>query len=312
MAERARVGVLISGRGSNLAALIYASRASDCAFEIVLAVANDPDAPGLALAAAEGVATFARSSKGIARAEFDALVDVELERARATHVALAGYMRLLSPAFVAKWRGRLVNIHPSLLPLHKGLHVHEGVLAAGDTVSGCTVHLVIEALDDGPILGQTRVAVMRGDTPDSLAGRVRYAEHQLYPRVLAELVSAASDPEAMLGRVRALALALPAAAEKLSHGSPGFFVTGGKFFAYFSYNHHHDGVTGLLVKASGVEEQAMLIERDPDLYYRPAYLGPSGWIGIRLDTGATDWDHVADWLSRSWRLSAPKRLAMLF
>ncbi len=309
MAERARVGVLISGRGSNMAALLYASRTADCPYEIALVASNVQGAPGLALAAAEGIPTFAASHRGIDRSAFDALIDAELVRARVTHVALAGYMRLLSDGFVAKWAGRMTNIHPSLLPAHKGLHVHEAVLAAGETVTGCTVHLVTPALDDGPILGQTRVAVLPGDTADSLAERVHYAEHQLYPRVLADLVCA--RPELLLDRVRALALALPDAEEKLSHGSPGFFVRGGKFFAYFSSNHHHDGVTGLLVKASGVEEQAMLIDRDPDVYYRPAYLGPSGWIGIRLDTGDVDWAHIADWLRRSWQASAPKRLAML-
>ena len=307
--QRARVGVLISGRGSNMAALLYASQAADCPYEVVLVASNQPDAPGLALARAEGVAVFAASHRGLDRAAFDALVDAELDRAGVTHVALAGYMRLLSEAFVAKWAGRMFNIHPSLLPLHKGLHVHEAVLAAGETASGCTVHLVTAELDGGPVLGQTRVAVMAGDTVATLATRIQYAEHQLYPRVLAGLVSADTGPEALLGRVRSLALALPAAAEKLSHGSPGFFVTGGKFFAYFSANHHGDGVTALLVKASGVEEQAMLIDQDPDLYFRPAYFGPAGWIGIRLDQGALDWAHIEDWLTRSWRVSAPKRLA---
>jgi formyltetrahydrofolate-dependent phosphoribosylglycinamide formyltransferase len=311
MTRKARVGVLISGRGSNMAALLYASQAPDCPYEIVLIASNVPEAPGLGLARAEGVPVFAHPHKGLKRAEFDAIIDAELERHGVEYVALAGYMRLLSDGFVTKWQGRCLNIHPSLLPAHKGLDVHEAVLAAGDRVTGCTVHLVTPALDDGPILGQVRVAVMPGDTPDSLANRVHYAEHQLYPRVLAKLVSEATSPEALLARVRALALALPAAAERLSHGSPGFYVEGGKFFAYFSYEHHHDGVMGLLVKASGLEEQAQLIENDPDLYYRPAYFGPSGWIGIRLDTGAVDWAHIEDWLTRSWRASAPKRLAAL-
>ena len=106
-------------------------------------------------------------------------------------------------------------------------------------------------------------------------------------------------------------LALPEAREKLSHGAPGFFVEGGKFFAYFSADHHGNGITAVLVRTSGVEEQAMLIERDPALYYRPPYLGPSGWIGLRLDTGDTDWAHVGEWLARSWRLAAPKRLTRL-
>lgn len=308
---KTRVGVLISGRGSNMAALIYAARAPDCPFEIVLVASNVPGAPGLQLARAEGVAVFSHDHRGVKRADFDAIIDAELCRMGCEYVALAGYMRLLSPKFVEKWHDRMVNIHPSLLPAHKGLHVHEAVLAAGDTKSGASVHLVTPELDDGPVLGQLRVAVLPGDTPDTLAARVLIAEHQLYPRVLAALVSAATDPDAVLARVRKLALALPAAAEKLSHGAPGFYVEGGKFFAYFSYDHHHDGVMGLLVKASGVDEQAQLIENDPDLFYRPAYFGPAGWIGIRLDTGNTDWAQIEDWLARSWRASAPKRLAML-
>ncbi len=308
---RARVGVLISGRGSNMAALLYASQAPDCPYEIVIVAANDPDAPGLELAEAEGIATFARDHRGLKRSEFDAIIDAELVRAGCEYVALAGYMRLLSPEFVAKWQGRMVNIHPSLLPAHKGLHVHEAVLTAGETVSGCSVHLVTAELDDGPVLGQTRVAVVPGDTPETLAARILIAEHQLYPRVLADLVRSATAPKSLLDRVRQLALVLPEAEEKLSHGSPGFFVRGGKFFAYFQQNHHGDGITAVLVKASGVEEQAQLIENDPNLYYRPAYLGPSGWVGIRLDTGENDWAHIDDWLTRSWRASAPKRLAGL-
>ncbi len=311
MPERARLGILISGTGSNMAALLYASRLPDAPYEVVLVASNNPAAPGLALAAAEGIATFARDHRGVPRAAFDEGIDAELGRVGVTHVALAGYMRLLSDAFVAKWAGRMVNIHPSLLPAHKGTRVHEAVLAAGDAVTGATAHLVTADLDAGPILGQVRVAVVPGDTPATLAARVLHAEHQLYPRVVADLVTAAVRPEALLDRVRALALALPAAGEKLSHGAPGFFVEGGKFFAYWRNDHHADGIVAVLVKASGVEEQASLIERDPDLYFRPAYLGPSGWIGLRLDTGDVDWDHIAEWLTRSWRASAPRRLAML-
>ena len=311
MTPRARVAVLISGRGSNMAALLYASRAADCPYEIVLVASNVAEAPGLALAAAEGVPVFALPHRGFKRADFDAAIDAELTRHGTQFVALAGYMRLLSDEFTSKWQGRCLNIHPSLLPAHRGLDVHEAVLAAGDAVTGCTVHLVTPALDDGPILGQTRVAVLPGDTPATLAERVHHAEHQLYPHVLAALVSAQTSPDTVLARVRALALMLPEAEEKLSHGAPGFFVRGGKFFAYFSHDHHHDGVMGLLVKASGVEEQAQLIENDSDIYYRPAYFGPLGWIGIRLDNGETDWQHIEDWLTRSWRVSAPKRLAML-
>ena len=311
MLDKARLGILISGTGSNMAALLYASRLPDCPYGVVLVASNNPAAPGLALAAAEGVATFAHDHRGMARADFDAMIDAELTRAGVTHVALAGYMRLLSDGFVARWAGRMVNIHPSLLPAHKGTRVHEAVLAAGDPMTGATVHLVTPDLDGGPILGQVRVAVAPGDTPATLAARVLHAEHQLYPRVVAALVTAATRPDALLARIRALALALPETEERVSHGSPGFFVRGGKFFAYFAANHHKDGTVALLVKASGVEEQASLIERDPDLYYRPAYFGPAGWIGIRLDTGDVDWNHINDWLTRSWRASAPKRLAML-
>ena len=308
---KARVGVLISGRGSNMAALLYASRAADCPYEIVLVAANDPDAAGLTLARAEGVATFAQSHKGLKRAEFDRLIDAALREAGADHVALAGYMRLLSPEFVANWAGRMMNIHPSLLPAYKGLDTHARAIAAGDRQTGCSVHLVTEALDDGPVLGRTRVAVLPADTPETLAARVLIAEHQLYPRILADFVTRERRPDALLDRVRALALALPEAIEKGSHGSPGFHIAGGKFFAYFSHDHHGDGITGVLVKTSGLEEQAMLIERDAALYWRPAYLGPSGWIGIRLDQPPVDWGHVEQRLRQSWRLIAPKRLAAL-
>lgn len=311
-ALRARIAVLISGRGSNMAALFYASQAKDCPFEIAVVLADNPAAEGLILAQAEGLLTVALSppAKG-ERAAFEARLTDHIADSGASLIVLAGFMRVLSADFVAAHAGRIVNIHPSLLPAHKGLHVHQAVLAAAETVTGCTVHLVTAALDGGPIMAQTRVAVIDNDTPETLAARVMLAEHQLYPRVIAELVAAPNRPDAQLNKLREIALALPAAAEKLSHGSPGFFVEGGKFFAYFSQNHHGDGITALLVKASGVEEQSQLIENDPELYFRPAYFGPSGWIGIRLDVGAVDWAHIADWLTRSWRMSAPKRLAML-
>jgi phosphoribosylglycinamide formyltransferase-1 len=186
---RTRVAVLISGRGSNMVALVDAAAAVDCPYEVVLVAANDPDAPGLAAAQARGVATWARSHKGLKRAEFDALVDAELRRADVALVALAGYMRLLSPAFVDAWRGRLVNIHPSLLPAYKGLDTHARVLAAGDARHGATVHLVTEALDDGEIVAQAEVAVMPDDTPETLAARVLAEEHRLYPAALARLAS---------------------------------------------------------------------------------------------------------------------------
>ena len=312
MAEKARIGVLISGRGSNMAALLYASRREDCPFEIALVAANDPEAAGLRIAAAEGIPTFALSHKGLKRAEYDAILDRELRAAGARYVALAGHMRILSTEFVGKWAGRMVNIHPSLLPKYKGLDTHKRALEAGDRVAGCSVHLVTPELDDGPVLGQTEVAILDSDTPETLAARVLIAEHQLYPRVVADLVTRETRPEALLDRVREIALALPAAEEKVSHGTPCFTVSGGKMFCYFNSDHHRDGITAILVKTSGAEEQAMLIEAEPDLYYRPAYLGPSGWIGFRIDRGDVDWDHVAEWLLKSWRQAAPRKLADVF
>lgn len=188
MAKRARVAVLISGTGTNMAALLYASRARSCPYEIVLVASNNPGAPGLTLAAAEGVPTFALAHKGMARAEHDAAMDAAIRNAGAEYVALAGYMRILSDGFVASWTGRMVNIHPSLLPLYPGLHTHQRALDAADSHGGCSVHIVTPVLDEGPLLGQTAVAILPGDTAESLAARVLIAEHQLYPRCLADLV----------------------------------------------------------------------------------------------------------------------------
>ena len=186
---RAKVAVLISGSGTNMAALLYASRAADCPFELVLVASNKPEATGLRLAEAEGVPTFALSHKGMAREEHDAAMDAAIRSSGAEWVALAGYMRILTPGFVAQWEGRMVNIHPSLLPKYTGLHTHERAIAAGDSHGGVTVHLVTAELDCGPVLGQTPVAIMPGDTPDSLAARVLIAEHQLYAPCLAKLVT---------------------------------------------------------------------------------------------------------------------------
>ncbi len=183
---KTRVAVLISGRGSNMAALLYAAKQADCPYELVLVAANDPEAPGLRLAQAEGVPIFAQSHKGMKRADFDALLDREIRAAGADVIALAGYMRLLSAEFVDQWAGRIINIHPSLLPKYKGLDTHERALEAGDRVAGCSVHIVTAALDDGPVLAQTEVAILEDDTPASLAARVLIAEHQTYPRALAD------------------------------------------------------------------------------------------------------------------------------
>ena len=307
---KARVAILISGTGTNMAALLYASRAADCPYEVVLVASNNPEAPGLTLAAAEGIATFAHSHKGMDRSTFDALIDAQLAAARIDMVALAGYMRLLSPGFVQKWAGRMINIHPSLLPKYKGLDTHARAIAAGDSHGGCSVHIVTEAVDDGAVLAQTPVAILPGDTPDSLAARVLIAEHQLYPRTLAAFVARERSPDFLIAQVRERAMALPEADEIVSHGMPCFGIVKGKKFAYVSNDHHGDGRIALLVKISGIDEQAQLIETDPDRYYRPAYFGDS-WIAIRLDLGDTDWGHIGEWLAKSWRSIAPRKLAGL-
>jgi len=308
--ERAKVVVLISGSGTNMAALLYASRAADCPYEIVLVASNKPDAGGLKLAAAEGVPTFALPHQGMERLDHDMAMDAAIRASGARFVALAGYMRILTPEFVGGWDGRMINIHPSLLPKYKGLHTHQRAIEAGDSHGGCTVHLVTAELDDGPVLGQTPVAIVPGDTADSLAARVLIAEHQLYSRCLAALVTRETSPDHLAAQVRERALALPEADEVVSHGMPCFGIIKGKKFAYVSTDHHGDGKTALLVKISGADEQAQLIENDPERYYRPAYFG-DGWIAMRLDLGRNDWDEIGEWLARSWRSVAPKKLTSL-
>ncbi|MBC2668890.1 phosphoribosylglycinamide formyltransferase [Novosphingobium piscinae] len=293
-----------------MAALLYASRLAGCPYEIVLVASNNPAAPGLDLARAEGVPTFALAHKGMAREEHDAAMHHALTAARADYVALAGYMRVLSDGFVAQWAGRMLNIHPSLLPRYPGLHTHQRAIEAGDSHGGCSVHLVTATLDEGPLLGQLAVAIRPGDTADTLAARVLFAEHQLYPRCLADYVARVRDPRWLTAQVRERAMALPEAEETLSHGMACFGVVKGKKFAWVSADHHGDGRVALLVKISGTDEQADLIERDPERYFRPAYFG-GDWIAIRLDLGDTDWDAVDDWLQRSWRAIAPKRLTAL-
>ncbi|MDO9370266.1 MAG: phosphoribosylglycinamide formyltransferase [Sphingopyxis sp.] len=307
---KARVAVLISGAGTNMAALLYAAKAADCPYELVLVASNDPDAPGLAIAEAEGIATWALSHKGMNRDAFDALVDERLRAAKVEFVALAGYMRILSDHFVERWAGKMLNIHPSLLPLYKGLNTHQQAIDTGDTFGGCSVHIVTPGVDDGPVLAQIPVAILPGDTVETLSARVRIAEHQLYPPMLAAFVSRERSPDYLLNRVRELAMALPEADEVTSHGMPCFGIVKGKKFAYFTQDHHGDGKTALLVKISGGEEQAMLIELDEDRYYRPAYFG-DGWVGIRLDLGETDWNAIGEWLRKSWLAVAPRKLAGL-
>jgi phosphoribosylglycinamide formyltransferase 1 len=311
---KARVAILISGGGTNMAALLYAAKAADCPYEVVLVASNNPDAAGLKLAAAEGIATFAHPHKGMSREAHDAVMHNAIVAAQADMVALAGYMRILSPEFVRQWDGRMLNIHPSLLPKYKGLHTHERAIEAGDSHGGCSVHLVTAELDDGPVLGQTEVAIIPGDTAETLAARVLIAEHQLYSRTLSAYVGREMDADWLIERVGKLALAMPETSFRESHGSPAWRVgpeSSGKFFAYVSINHHGDDRTALLVKCSGQDEMAALIEQDPEIYHRPAYYGASGWIGVRLDRPGVDWGHVEEWLHRSWASVAPKRLTKL-
>jgi formyltetrahydrofolate-dependent phosphoribosylglycinamide formyltransferase len=307
---KARVAVLISGAGTNMAALLYAAKADTCPYELVFVGSNDPEAPGLKIAEAEGIATWGLSHKGMNRDAFDALVDEQLRAAGAEFVALAGYMRILSDDFVGRWAGRMINIHPSLLPLYKGLNTHQQAIDAGDRVGGCSIHIVTPGVDEGPVLEQTQVAILPGDTVETLAERVRIAEHQLYPPTLAAFVMRERSPAYLQSRVRELALALPETDEVTSHGMPCFGIVKGKKFAYFTEDHHGDGKVALLVKISGADEQAQLIELDEDRYYRPAYFG-DGWVGIRLDLGDTDWDAIGEWLRKSWLSIAPKKLAGL-
>ncbi|MEO1042894.1 MAG: phosphoribosylglycinamide formyltransferase [Pseudomonadota bacterium] len=181
----ARIGILISGRGSNMATLINAAKADDFPGSIELVLSSHEEAGGLALALGAGVRAKAIPRKAYKdKKAFEEALSDELERAKIDFICLAGFMRVLSTDFVAQWEGKVLNIHPSLLPLFKGLNVHEQALAAGVAISGCTVHLVTPELDDGPIIGQAAVPVVPGDTPESLAARVQKAEHMLYPLAL--------------------------------------------------------------------------------------------------------------------------------
>ncbi len=179
-----RVAILISGGGSNMETLVR-SMTPDHPARPVLVVSNVPGAGGLAKAAAAGVPTAVVDHRGHAdRAAFEAALQSVLEPARPDIICLAGFMRILTPGFVRRWEGRMLNIHPSLLPKYPGLHTHARALEAGDAEAGCTVHLVTPDLDAGPILGQARVPVLPGDSEETLAARVLNQEHLLYPAVL--------------------------------------------------------------------------------------------------------------------------------
>lgn len=181
-----RVAILISGRGSNMTALIEAAKAKDYPAEIVLVASNRPDAPGLARARAAGVATAVvdHAPFGENREAFERALDDELRARRIDLVCLAGFMRLLTPWFVTRWSGRMLNIHPSLLPDFRGLHTHRRALEAGVKRHGATVHFVAPDVDAGPIVAQDFIAVRESDTEETLAKRVLEVEHRIYPRAL--------------------------------------------------------------------------------------------------------------------------------
>ncbi len=186
-----RVAVLISGRGSNMESLIAACADPAYPAEIVAVLSNKSDAKGLESAAAKGIATFAIAHKDYeTRSSHDAAMHETLLSIAPDVVALAGYMRIMTPEFVAKWHGKMINIHPSLLPKFKGTHTHERALEAGETEHGCTVHFVTAELDDGPIIAQAKVPVLPDDTPDTLSARVLVEEHKLYPQALKKICAA--------------------------------------------------------------------------------------------------------------------------
>lgn len=196
--SKKRVAILISGRGSNMVALIKAAKAQDYPAEIVVVVSNRPDASGLERAREAGIATVIVDHRpfGEDRDAFERALDAKLQAYRIDLVCLAGFMRLLTPPFVRRWRGRMLNIHPALLPQFKGLHTHRRALAARVERHGATVHFVVPEMDSGPTVAQDSVPVLKGDTEESLAARVLEVEHRLYPQAL-RLVAEGRAPFAM-------------------------------------------------------------------------------------------------------------------
>ncbi len=205
---RVPVAVLASGRGSNLSALIAASRDAAYPARIALVLSNRPDAAALDLARAAGIASRAIDHRGFAgdRQAHERALDAALREAGVACVCLAGYLRVLTPFLTGGWAGRMLNIHPSLLPAFPGLRTHERALEAGVKLHGCTVHLVTERLDDGPILGQAAVAVQPGDTAEALAARVLRQEHRLYPLALHRHLTGAVPPQAATADAALLAV----------------------------------------------------------------------------------------------------------
>ncbi len=183
-----RVGVLISGSGSNMHALVKASRIVDYRAEIVCVVSNKPEAGGLKIAQDEGIATHVVNHKNYSTREaFDAALNDYLQSQNLDLIACAGFMRIMTPVLIAPWQGRMINIHPSLLPLYKGLHTHQRAIDDGQKFGGCSVHYVTLELDGGPLIAQTQVPILKGDTAETLAARVLVEEHKLYPVALAKV-----------------------------------------------------------------------------------------------------------------------------
>jgi phosphoribosylglycinamide formyltransferase-1 len=183
--DKRRVAILISGRGSNMKALVGHANG----YEVVLVASNNPLAPGLQWAREQSLSTWAWESRGIEKSIWEAALHQSLQDHRVGTVALAGFMRILSPEFTRMWAGRILNIHPSLLPKYRGLDTHKRALEAGDPISGCSVHVVTEELDAGDVVAQSEVPILPGDTPHTLEARVLEAEHELYPKALAEFVA---------------------------------------------------------------------------------------------------------------------------
>jgi len=189
MRDPRRVAVLISGRGSNMKALVEQAHG----YEVVLVASNNPLAPGLTWARDRTIPTWAWDSRGVRKQVWEAALDQSLSDHRVGTIALAGFMRILSPDFTGRWRGRVLNIHPSLLPKYRGLDTHSRALEAGDSISGCSVHLVTEELDAGEVIAQSEVPILPGDTPAELEERVLEAEHSLYPKALAAFVGRTAE-----------------------------------------------------------------------------------------------------------------------
>jgi phosphoribosylglycinamide formyltransferase 1 len=188
--QKKRVGVLISGNGSNMRALVEAARAPDYPADIVFVGSNKPEAKGLEFAGSQGLANAVVNHKNYpSRETFDAAMNAELQKHHLDFICCAGFMRIMTPVLIAPWAGRMLNIHPSLLPAYPGLHTHERAMADGAKTHGASVHFVTEELDGGPVIAQTAVPVLAGDTADTLAARVLMIEHPLYVKALALVAS---------------------------------------------------------------------------------------------------------------------------